>query len=38
MSKQNNIEAQNKFGAAANSGDFEQFENLVAADLSLFHN
>jgi steroid delta-isomerase-like uncharacterized protein len=32
MSKQSNIEAQKKFGEAANSGDYDQFDNLVASN------
>ncbi|UKT64081.1 ester cyclase [Pedobacter mucosus] len=32
MSKQDNIEVQKKFGEAANSGDFEKFNELVAED------
>jgi steroid delta-isomerase-like uncharacterized protein len=32
MSKQSNIEAQQKFGEAINGGDLEAFDNLVASD------
>lgn len=32
MSKQNNIAAQQQFGEAINSGNFEKFDALVAAD------
>lgn len=32
MTQQTNIEQQKKFGAAAQSGDFDQFKDLVAAD------